>query len=219
MVCGCPPLTQLGCHSRAHLTAQPAASRRTSPPPAHALHPRQCPPGLQEGAAGRVVSASVEITFDNSDGRLPVDAPSVTVGRTLGVKKDEFFLNGKAVKKGDVTSLLESAGFSRSNPYYIVGQNRVQLLAQQTDAQRLTLLKEVAGTNVYEERRAASLAILEETSTRRAQIEELLDEIDDREWWSWTQHDHHARMAAVVVAAHASCHACSFRLHSLAPRD
>lgn len=74
------------------------------------------------------------ITLDNSDGRLPVDSPSVTVGRTVGLKKDEFFLGGKAVKKGDISAILEAAGFSRSNPYYVVPQGKVAQLADMDDA-------------------------------------------------------------------------------------
>ena len=49
--------------------------------------------------------------------------------------------------------MLEVAGFSSSNPFYIVQQNRVQALTAMTDAQRLDLLKEVAGTRVYDEKR------------------------------------------------------------------
>ena len=41
------------------------------------------------------------------------------------LKKDEFFLNRKRVNKNEVSSLLESAGFSKSNPYYIVQQVRM----------------------------------------------------------------------------------------------
>lgn len=70
------------------------------------------------------IQASVTITLDNSDGRLPLEGTAVTVGRTVGLKKDEFFLGGKTVKKNDIQSILESAGFSRSNPYYIVAQAR-----------------------------------------------------------------------------------------------
>jgi hypothetical protein len=40
-------------------------------------------------------------------------------------------------------------------------------LTNQKDADRLTLLKEVAGTKVYEERRAESTKIMDETSTSR----------------------------------------------------
>jgi hypothetical protein len=40
-------------------------------------------------------------------------------------KKDEFFINRKRAQKSEVVSLLESSGFSKSNPYYIVQQGKV----------------------------------------------------------------------------------------------
>jgi len=43
-----------------------------------------------------------------------------------------------------VTSLLESAGFSKSNPYYIVQQGKVNALCLSKDEERLQLLKEVS---------------------------------------------------------------------------
>ena len=45
-------------------------------------------------------------------------------------------------------NLLESSGFSRSNPYYIVQQGKIMQLATMKDGERLNLLKEVAGTKV-----------------------------------------------------------------------
>lgn len=135
---------------------------------------------LNEGVSSRVMSAEVKITLDNSDGRLPLDASEVTVGRVVGVKKDEYFLAGKVVKKGDVASLLDSAGFSRSNPYYIVAQGKVQALTRMSDGDRLQLLKEVAGTSIYEERRKESLAILEDTDSKRRGIQDVLGTIDER---------------------------------------
>jgi hypothetical protein len=64
--------------------------------------------------------------------------------------------------KQDVVNLLESAGFSRSNPYYIVQQGKVNALTMMKDSERLELLKEVAGTRVYDERRDESLKIMKE---------------------------------------------------------
>lgn len=57
-------------------------------------------------------------------------------------------------------NLLESAGFSRSNPYYIVKQGKINQMATAPDSQRLKLLREVAGTRVYDERKAESEAIM-----------------------------------------------------------
>jgi structural maintenance of chromosome 3 (chondroitin sulfate proteoglycan 6) len=41
--------------------------------------------------------------------------------------------------------VLETAGFSKSNPHYIVAQGKVADMAMQSDSARLALLKDVAG--------------------------------------------------------------------------
>ncbi len=126
------------------------------------------------------MSAYVEIIFDNSDDRFPTGKDEVILRRTIGLKKDEYSLDRKNATKADVMNLLESAGFSRSNPYYIVPQGRVTTLTNMKDGERLNLLKEVAGTQVYEARRTESLKIMTETNNKRAKIDELLDYIKER---------------------------------------
>lgn len=117
-----------------------------------------------------------------ADSRFPTSLPTTTLRRTIGLKKDEYSLDRKSSSKADIMNLLESAGFSKSNPYYIVPQGRVsscQLLTNifmvpsicsqitsltnAKDHERLTLLKEVAGTKVYEHRRSESLRLMEDT--------------------------------------------------------
>ncbi|KAL1954558.1 hypothetical protein VTO42DRAFT_1069 [Malbranchea cinnamomea] len=135
---------------------------------------------LHEGSGSAVMSAYVEIIFDNSDDRFPTGKNEVILRRTIGLKKDEYTLDRKSATKADVMNLLESAGFSRSNPYYIVPQGRVTTITNMKDSERLALLKEVAGTQVYEARRAESLKIMNETNNKRAKIDELLEYIDER---------------------------------------
>ncbi|KAF8543003.1 RecF/RecN/SMC [Trichophaea hybrida] len=135
---------------------------------------------LHEGSGSAVMSAYVEIIFDNSDERFPTGRDEVVLRRTIGLKKDEYTLDRKNASKSDVMNLLESAGFSRSNPYYIVPQGRVTTLTNMKDAERLLLLKEVAGTQVYEQRRTESLRIMDDTDNKRAKIDELLKYIEDR---------------------------------------
>jgi structural maintenance of chromosome 3 (chondroitin sulfate proteoglycan 6) len=121
------------------------------------------------------------------------------------LKKDEYSLDRKNARysptsrfldltnsKSDVMNLLESAGFSRSNPYYIVPQGRVRWvlfrpsdikitsLTNAKDSDRLNLLKEVAGTKVYEQRRQESLKIMDETDSKSTKIDELLQYIEER---------------------------------------
>jgi structural maintenance of chromosome 3 (chondroitin sulfate proteoglycan 6) len=135
---------------------------------------------LHEGAGASVMSAFCEIVFDNSDGRLSVDGDEVVLRRTIGLKKDEFFLNRKRVNRNDVSSLLESAGFSKSNPYYIVQQGKVNSLCLMTDTERLQLLKEVAGTTVYDEKRSESVKQMSENSLHREKINEVISYIQER---------------------------------------
>ena len=53
-------------------------------------------------------------------------------------------------------------------------------MATAPDSQRLKLLREVAGTRVYDERREESKTILKETESKREKIEEFLKTIEDR---------------------------------------
>lgn len=126
------------------------------------------------------MSAYVEIIFDNTDERFPTGKDEVILRRTIGNKKDEYSLDRKNATKADVMNLLESAGFSRSNPYYIVPQGRVTALTNMKDTERLLLLKEVAGTQVYEARRGESIRIMGETDAKRGKIDELLTYITER---------------------------------------
>ena len=51
--------------------------------------------------------------------------------RVIGSKKDNYFLNKKMVPRSEVMNLLESAGFSRANPYYIVKQGWIFIIQDQ----------------------------------------------------------------------------------------
>ncbi|VDM26937.1 unnamed protein product [Toxocara canis] len=99
---------------------------------------------IHEGTGEKVSTARVEIVFDNTDRRIvAVDANEVRVGRQVSFKKDQYFIDSKIVSRSDVVNLMESAGFSRSNPYYIVKQGKINELATSPDSHRLKLLREV----------------------------------------------------------------------------
>ena len=76
--------------------------------------------------------------------------------------------------------MLENAGFSRANPYYIVQQGKVSALCVARDEDRLALLKEVGGAGVYEAKRAEAAKTLDETSAKRESIKGVLQAIDSR---------------------------------------
>ncbi|KAF1915857.1 RecF/RecN/SMC [Ampelomyces quisqualis] len=178
---------------------------------------------LHEGSGSAVMSAYVEVCFDNTFDRFHTGQPEWLLRRTIGTKKDEYSINRKNHTKAEVQQILESAGFSRSNPYYIVPQGRITALTQMTDLERLRLLKEISGSNVYETRRADSLKLLADTDSKCkntdslvATINERLDELEgekeELEAWSKSdrerkslmytmktreEHDYQARIEAI----------------------
>jgi structural maintenance of chromosome 3 (chondroitin sulfate proteoglycan 6) len=77
-------------------------------------------------------------------------------------------------------SLLEGAGFSKSNPYFIVQQGKVNALCVMKDEERLELLKEVAGTTVYDEKKAESEKKMVENQISLEKIEESLQFMEQR---------------------------------------
>lgn len=144
------------------------------------LRPEQRQALLHEGTGARVMSAYVEIIFDNTDNRVPIDKDEIFLRRVIGAKKDQYFLNKKVVPRTEVVNLLESAGFSNSNPYYIVKQGKINQMATAPDAHRLKLLREVAGTRVYDERKEESMNILRDTEGKVEKITEFLQTIEER---------------------------------------
>mmetsp|Transcript_7359 Transcript_7359/g.16017 ORF Transcript_7359/g.16017 Transcript_7359/m.16017 type:complete len:418 (-) Transcript_7359:309-1562(-) len=136
---------------------------------------------LHEGSGSAAVNAFVEIVFDNSDNRFSLEnSDEVVLRRTIGHKKDEFFLQRKRATKNEIMSLLEGAGFSKSNPYFIVQQGKVNALCTMSDAERLQLLKEVAGTTVYDEKKEESAAKMEENRASIEKINETLEYMENR---------------------------------------
>ena len=135
---------------------------------------------LHEGPGQRTMVAYVEIIFDNSDNRLPIDDTQVSLRRQIGMKKDQYLLNSKVVTRSEVMNVLESAGFSRSNPYYIVKQGKINMMATAPDSQRLKILREVAGTRTYDERKEESRGLLRDTESKLEKIMDLLKYIEER---------------------------------------
>ncbi|ESO00959.1 hypothetical protein HELRODRAFT_157320 [Helobdella robusta] len=146
---------------------------------------------LHEGTGPRVISAFVEIIFDNSDNRIPIEKEEVTLRRVIGSKKDQYFLDKKMVTKTDVMNLLETAGFSRSNPYYIVKQGKIlpyicffliNIIDNSDGYSHRSAEVETfkRRTRVYDERKEESKIILRETEGKCEKIEELLKYINER---------------------------------------
>ncbi|KAF4657240.1 hypothetical protein FOL47_008539 [Perkinsus chesapeaki] len=136
---------------------------------------------LYESQGHQAASAFVEITFDNSDGRIPVDKAEVVLRRSITIATDTYEWNGKSVQKAEVDSWLEGAGLStKQNTYCIVERDKVVSLTSMSDGDRLDLLKEVSGAHIYDVRRGESLKVLENTRKKREHIAEVMEDIREK---------------------------------------
>lgn len=124
--------------------------------------------------------ASVTITFDNSVGWLPVDFSEVAITRrAYRDGRNEYLLNGQAVRLKDLNELLAQSGLSERT-YTILGQGMVDAsLALKADERR-RLFEEAAGIGLYRSRREEALRRLENTQRNLERVLDILAELEPR---------------------------------------
>ncbi|CCW68544.1 unnamed protein product [Phytomonas sp. Hart1] len=136
------------------------------------------------GSGRPSLSIFVEIVFDNSDGRIVIPGRAeeleIRIRRTVGLKQDEFRVNDRRFTANEVHQLLESAGFSSNNPYYIVEQSRITHLVTMNEEERYQIIKDIAGTKIYDERRSESKRILDETKSKQEQISHSISQLEGK---------------------------------------
>lgn len=121
--------------------------------------------------SGTVISCFVELEFDSG----------INIRRTIGLKKDEFSVNGRVKGRNEVKLFLQSLGFPfEGNSYFIVPQGRITSLTNAKDVERLKLLKEVTGASIFEDKLNKSLRDMQESKVKRERIDSELGELDTR---------------------------------------
>ncbi len=125
----------------------------------------------------RLGMASASLTFDNSDGWLPVDFGEVTLTRrAYRSGENEYLLNGSRVRLRDINELLAKSGLARRT-YTVIGQGLVDAVLSLRPEERRTLFEEAAGITLYQSKRTDALARLEETHTNLLRINDIVNEI------------------------------------------
>lgn len=135
----------------------------------------------KRGPGDTVVAGYVELHMENMGDNVALGLPSdVVVRRTVGMKKDEYLLNNKRADLNDVINLFETIGFSRCNPYNIVLQGQVDALTAMSAEDRLELVKDIAGASLYDDKKADSLKLLDETEGKMQKVGEVIESLAQR---------------------------------------
>lgn len=128
----------------------------------------------------RAGMAAVTITFDNSDGWLPIDFTEVSITRrAYRDGQNEYLLNGQRVRLKDIRELLAGAGLAEQS-YTIIGQGLVDAALSLKADERRTLFEEAAGIGLYRARREEALRRLETTRRNLERVQDILAELRPR---------------------------------------
>ncbi len=128
----------------------------------------------------RAGMASCTITFDNTDGWLPIDYSEVAVTRrAYRDGQNEYLLNGQKVRLRDISELLAQSGLSERT-YSIIGQGLIDNSLALRPDERRKLFEEAAGIGLYRGRRNESLNRLEVTRRNMERVNDILAELEPR---------------------------------------
>ena len=120
--------------------------------------------------------AEVTVTFENSDGFLPISLNEVRMTRRLFRDgSSEYELNGAACRLMDLHELLSDGGVGRSQ-HVLVGQGQIGSILNARPIEHRAVIEEAAGVTKHKNRRDRSVRRLEQTDIDVSRLNDILDQ-------------------------------------------
>ncbi|HTQ35868.1 MAG TPA: chromosome segregation protein SMC [Steroidobacteraceae bacterium] len=135
------------------------------------------------GSGGRrpVGAASVELVFDNSDGKIGGSYASYNeISLKRVVSRDgnsAYFINGARCRRKDITTLFLGTGLG-SRSYAIIEQGMISRVIEARTEDMRAFVEEAAGISRYKERRRETEARVADTRENMERLQDLRDEVD-----------------------------------------
>ena len=121
--------------------------------------------------------ASVAITLDNSDHKLPVDYNEVTVTRRLYRSgESEYLINGSSCRLKDIQEMFYDTGIGKEG-YSIIGQGQIDKILSGKPEDRRELFDEAAGIVKFKRRKNTTIKKLEEEKRNLVRVTDILNEL------------------------------------------
>jgi len=129
--------------------------------------------------------AKVVIQFDNSDGRLPIDAKTVTVSREIDQNGySTYRINGRKVSRSYALEVLSMGGIT-PNGHNVILQGTLTRLAEISSHERRKIIEDVIGIAQYDQEKAEAQKKLEAANiaikTAMGQVGEVQKRIESLE--------------------------------------
>jgi chromosome segregation protein len=128
-----------------------------------------------------VGTASVELVFDNSDGKIGgVYANYNEISLKRQVSRDGtsgYFINSTRVRRKDITNLFLGTGLG-SRSYAIIEQGMISRVIEAKADDMRAFIEEAAGISRYKERRKETESRIHETRENLERLQDVRDEIE-----------------------------------------
>src|SRR6267142_32326 len=128
-----------------------------------------------------VGTASVELVFDNSDGKLGGPYASYNeVSLKRQVSRDGssgYFINASRCRRKDITNLFLGTGLG-SRSYAIIEQGMISRVIEARSDDMRAFIEEAAGISRYKERRKETESRVADTRENLERLQDLRDEIE-----------------------------------------
>jgi chromosome segregation protein len=128
-----------------------------------------------------VGTASVELVFDNADGKIGGAYASYSeVALKRVVSRDgasSYFINGGRCRRKDITQLFLGTGLG-SRSYAIIEQGMISRVIEARADDMRAFIEEAAGISLYKERRRETEGRIADTRENLARVQDLRDEVD-----------------------------------------
>jgi len=128
-----------------------------------------------------VGTASVELVFDNADGKLGGEYASYNeVSLKRVVERDGssgYFLNGIRCRRKDITQLFLGTGLG-ARSYAIIEQGMISRVIESKPEDMRAFVEEAAGISRYKERRKETEARIRDTRENLERLQDVRDEVE-----------------------------------------
>ncbi len=125
--------------------------------------------------------ASVELVFDNADGRIQGEwgrFAEIAVKRVLTRDgASSYYINNQSVRRRDVQDMFLGTGLG-PRAYAIVGQGMISRIIEARPEELRVFLEEAAGVSKYRERRRETENRLTDTRDNLTRVEDILRELE-----------------------------------------
>ncbi len=127
--------------------------------------------------------ASVELIFDNADGRAQGQWSAFS---ELSVKRvltrdgnSSYYVNNQVVRRKDIQDIFLGTGMGPRG-YAIIGQGTINRILESKPEELRVFLEEAAGVSKYKERRKETASRLEDTKENLVRVEDILRELEQQ---------------------------------------